>query len=283
MSTISAGNTTTTAFKVTADTTGNLTLTANATGKVILTSPLQFADGSTANTAASGGPGAYQAIQAANFTAVVNSIYAVNTVSATVYAALPASPSAGQYVTFVDYKRNFGANPLIITPNGSYVEGTTSNSTISTNGASVSLIYADSVQGWIQYSGITQAVVGGYSVTYLSVAGGGAAAGYNSGGGGGGAGGLLTSTTVVSPGVAYSIVIGGGGSGTTTAGTQGTNTTGLGITSVGGGGSGTNSGNGGSGAGSSSTNAGGSGTSGQGNSGGSGSSGNGYNLSLIHI
>lgn len=55
MSTITAGNTVSTAITITGDTTGNLTLSANATGSVILTSPLQYADGSVANSASSGG------------------------------------------------------------------------------------------------------------------------------------------------------------------------------------------------------------------------------------
>jgi hypothetical protein len=58
MSTITAGNTVTTAITITGDTTGNLTLSANATGSVILTSPLQFPDGTTTNTAASSIAGA---------------------------------------------------------------------------------------------------------------------------------------------------------------------------------------------------------------------------------
>jgi hypothetical protein len=52
MSTITAGNTVSTAITITGDTTGNLTLSANATGNVILTSPLQFSDGTTQDTAA---------------------------------------------------------------------------------------------------------------------------------------------------------------------------------------------------------------------------------------
>jgi hypothetical protein len=52
MSTISAGNTTTTSIVVTGDTTGNLTLAPLAGKQVILTTQLQYADGTTANTAA---------------------------------------------------------------------------------------------------------------------------------------------------------------------------------------------------------------------------------------
>jgi hypothetical protein len=52
MSTISAGNTTTTTITITGDTTGNLTLAPLSGKQVILTSPLQFSDGTTQATAA---------------------------------------------------------------------------------------------------------------------------------------------------------------------------------------------------------------------------------------
>lgn len=55
MSTISAGNTISTSVVITGDTTGNLTLAPFSGSKVILTGPLQYADGTTSNTAASGG------------------------------------------------------------------------------------------------------------------------------------------------------------------------------------------------------------------------------------
>lgn len=64
MSVISAGNTTTTAVRVIADTTGNLVfttgganttvLTLSNTQSIILGGPLQYADGTTANSASSG-------------------------------------------------------------------------------------------------------------------------------------------------------------------------------------------------------------------------------------
>jgi hypothetical protein len=58
MSTISAGNTVTTAITITGDTTGNLVFTPFTGRNVILTGPLQYADGTTANTAASAIAGA---------------------------------------------------------------------------------------------------------------------------------------------------------------------------------------------------------------------------------
>jgi len=123
-----------------------------------------------------------------------------------------------------------------------------------------------------------------YSIDYLIVAGGGA--GGNNYGGGGGAGGYLASTASVTPSIDYSIVIGAGGTGTASDayGTNGVNTTALGLTAVGGGAGGAyttattrtagvagGSGGGGSilGAGGN-TGAGGAATSGQGNTGGSG-------------
>ena len=105
---------------------------------------ITFSDGTTQNSATSGGgggPGAFQAIQSANFTATANNIYAVNTTAATVYVNLPATPSTGQYVTFIDFARTFGTNPLIVNPNGSLVEGLSNTSTIGTNGAAVSAVY----------------------------------------------------------------------------------------------------------------------------------------------
>ena len=53
-STISAGNTVTTAITITGDTTGNLVFTPFTGKNVILTGPLQFADGSVANSSSSG-------------------------------------------------------------------------------------------------------------------------------------------------------------------------------------------------------------------------------------
>jgi hypothetical protein len=58
MSTISAGNTISTSITITGDTSGNLVFTPFTGKNVILTGPLQYADGTTANTAASAVAGA---------------------------------------------------------------------------------------------------------------------------------------------------------------------------------------------------------------------------------
>lgn len=287
-----------TGVRTTADNSGNLALQANGVtlltvatnNTIVLGNTLKFADGSTANTAASGGgPGVFQAIQSANFTATANNIYAVNTAAATIYANLPASPSVGQYVTFIDFARTFGTNNLVINPNGSLVEGLSNTSTIGTNGAAVSAVYSGAVQGWLQYSSVSTPQLGGYAANYLVAAGGGGGANYNSGGGGG-AGGLLTGTATLVPGVAYTVTIGAGGTGSTGSSysqTNGANTSFIGssasFTSIGGGAGGNNGGttapyaarNGGSGGGAGGESGGtgvvpGSGTTGQGNAGGYG-------------
>jgi hypothetical protein len=247
------------------------------------TAGVTYPDGTTQSSAASGGgggPGTFQSIQSANFTATANNTYAVNTTAATVYVNLPASPSVGQYVTFIDFARKFATNPLVINPNGSLVEGISNTSTIGVNGAAVSAIYSGSVQGWLQYSGVTTPQIGGYAANYLSAAGGGGGANYNSAGGGG-AGGLLTGVTTLVPGLTYTITIGAGGAAGTGSGlfnqTNGANTSFIGNTtnvlSIGGGHGGNNNGttppysagNGGSGGGAGGNGTIGSGTSGQGN------------------
>jgi hypothetical protein len=278
MSTISAGNTITTAITVTGDTTGNLTLSANAAGKVILTSPLQFSDGSTQSVAAAGGPGTAN-VQSANFTAVSGYVYGVNTTASAVTVTLPASPTVGNFVTVVDYSRTFGVNNCIINANGNKVANTTVDTTLNQSGTQLTLFYMDSTQGWLQVSGAQTQFVGGYSATYLVVAGGGGGSSGQVGGGGGGGGGLLYGTVSIAPGTSYAITVGAGGAGGVNAnsanGSNGSASSfGSIVTTVGGGGS---SQNGGSGGGSSGTGAGGTGTSGQGNNGGTGSSGNGYN------
>src|SRR6056300_290600 len=50
----------------------------------------------------------------ASFTAVSGNGYFVDTSSAAITATLPASPSAGDIVSFSDYTRTFGTNNLTI-------------------------------------------------------------------------------------------------------------------------------------------------------------------------
>jgi hypothetical protein len=228
--------------------------------------------------ASSGGSSlTWNSVQTSNFTAVASNGYPINTTSTAITVTLPSSPSIGQNLVLTDYAGTFGTNALTINPNGSKINSLSSNWIMNTNRASAQLVYIDTTQGWIVYSGIyTNPVISSiYSVSYLIVAGGGA--GTSSGnyaGGGGGAGGLLSGSTSLNFGTTYTVTIGAGGS----IGSAGNNSVFNSLTASGGGvgglvtgGNGGAGGSGGGGGSSGGTNGtGGSGTSGQGSAGGSG-------------
>jgi hypothetical protein len=223
-----------------------------------------WANVGSGSASAGGGGVTWQPVQNTNFIAVTGSGYLVNTYSSTVTATLPASPTAGDNITFVDYGGYMSANSLILFPNGNKILGNTANSTLTSNTASVSLVYTDANKGWVPYNGFTSSPIGSYFVEALLIAGGGGAW-YT---GGGGAGGMLSSSTVtVVPGTPYTIAVGGGGGDST----SGTPSTFAGLTAIGGGGGHVDNlpNSGGSGAGSIRSNRpGGSGTIGQGYPGG---------------
>jgi len=85
----------------------------------------------------------------ASFTAVSGNGYFVNTTSGAVTMTLPASPSAGDIVSFKDYANTFDTNNLTIARNGSPIGGGTSDATISVEGQSGTLVYVDGTQGWL--------------------------------------------------------------------------------------------------------------------------------------
>jgi hypothetical protein len=218
----------------------------------------------------------WQTTQSANFSSLAGNGYPVNTTSGSITATLPASPTANQIVTFIDYASTFGTNNLIINPNGNKINGFTSNKNLTVNGESISLVYIDSAQGWIPYSGLPKNLFS-YLASYIVIAGGGG----GSQGGGGGAGGYRSSVfgessgggssaesqITFNSGVIYSFSIGAGGVGTSSGtGNNGSSSSLSGsnittITSLGGGTTGTA---GGSGGGANGSNAAGTGTSGQG-------------------
>ena len=152
--------------------------------------------------------------------------YFVNNTSAAGLVKLPLSASAGDTIKIKDYAGNFGTNNLTIQRNGHNIQGVTNDGLLSTNKASVTLVYVDATKGWIyvnesnvgslntpfiEATGGTVTTTGNFrvhtftgdgnfvvsnaglpagstAVDYLVVAGGG-----GSGGGGGGAGGHRTS------------------------------------------------------------------------------------------
>lgn len=223
----------------------------------------------------SGGGITWQNVITSNTTVSVGNAYPIDTSSSNVLITLPSNPSAGNVIIITDYKQTFGVHPVTVNPNGQNIYGASSNVTLNNSGESVNMVYIDSTQGWIAYSGFIASPIGTYTVEYLVIAGGGGGGAY---GAGGGAGGLVSGTGAsgfaVTPGLEYSVTVGAGGAGSPSGhGASGTNSIFSSTTTAiagGGGGNSASSGySGGSGGGSGYDNApAGAGTAGQGNPGG---------------
>src|SRR6056300_205041 len=162
-------------------------------------------------------------------TAVAGNGYFIDTTSAAHTLTLPASATIGDFIAIKDYAGTFGTNNLTIARNSSNIQGAANDSLITTNRASLVLVYVDSTKGWLYWeehnvADLQQALftsatggtvtesgdfkihtftgdgcfvvscagnpVGNDKVDYLVVAGGGGGA--TGSGGGGGAGGYRT-------------------------------------------------------------------------------------------
>jgi|TARA_X000000950_G_scaffold276699_1_gene364986 hypothetical protein len=82
------------------------------------------------------------------YTAVADDQVLVDTSSSSVTVNLPASPSIGNEVHFIDSKNFFGSNNLTVGRNGSNILGAASNLTVSTNGSAFTLVYVNATRGW---------------------------------------------------------------------------------------------------------------------------------------
>ena len=85
------------------------------------------------------------------YTAVVNDQVIVDTSASTVTVTLPASPSVGAEVHFIDgggAGGNFNSNNLTIGRNGSNILGSASNLVVNVNGAAFTLVYVSATRGW---------------------------------------------------------------------------------------------------------------------------------------
>ena len=100
-------------------------------------------------------------IKTGDFTAVSGNGYFVNTTSGGVTATLPTSPSAGDIVGLKDYAQTFDSNALTIGRGGSAINGgSVNNPTVTTEGATVMLVYVDGTKGWIPTQDDTSALSG---------------------------------------------------------------------------------------------------------------------------
>ena len=264
------------------DTNIDLKLTPKGTGKLNLDG-IKFpnADGSAGQALTTNGSGILSfstisadgtadwdtSVKTTGFTATANKGYFCNTTSASFTVTLPATPSAGDEIIIVDYAGTFATNNITLGRNGNKINGDDENKLLTTNREGTRLVYIDSTQGWLAYSGVNEGTSPSltptsYSVDFLVIAGGGGGGGDDNngfGGGGGGAGGYrnsyLTETSggggssesslTFTIGTVYTITVGAGGAaGTSANGISGSNSvisgTGIStITSTGGGGGGT--------------------------------------------
>ena len=140
---------------------GNIAITPNGSGNIILDG-LTFpnADGSADQVLKTDGSGtlsftdvsggtSWQAVKTSAFTAVAGEGYFIDTTSAAITMTLPASPSQGDEVSFIDYAGTADTNAITIARNGSNIAGAASDLTVSVERAANSLVYVDATQGWL--------------------------------------------------------------------------------------------------------------------------------------
>ena len=200
---------------VSADLTFTLPATDGTNGQVLTTNGSGVLSFSTIS--ADGTADWDTSVKTTGFTATANKGYFCNTTSSAFTVTLPATPSAGDEVIVLDYAGTFDTNALTIDPNGGKIEGGAVNFQLTGDREGARLVYIDSTQGWLAYSGINEGTdalsPAPYSIDFLVVAGGGG--GGQGGGGAGGAGGYRTSTQTVNAGKAITVTVGNGGTGST--------------------------------------------------------------------
>ena len=84
-------------------------------------------------------------------TAVSGRGYFIDTTSAAHTITLPVSASIGDFIAIKDYAGTFATNNLTIARNGHNIQGVANDSLISTNRASLVLVYVDSTKGWLYW------------------------------------------------------------------------------------------------------------------------------------
>ena len=91
----------------------------------------------------------WQAVKTTSFTAVAGEGYFVNTTSGAITATLPASPTQGDEIAFIDYAGTFDTNNLTIARNGKPIQGDASDLTVATERAGLTLVFVDDTVGWL--------------------------------------------------------------------------------------------------------------------------------------
>ena len=87
--------------------------------------------------------------KSASFSAVSGGKYFVNTSGGAVTVTLPASPTLGDEIRFIDSNATFDTNNLTVNRNGKPISGDASNLTVATERAGFGLVFYDDTQGWV--------------------------------------------------------------------------------------------------------------------------------------
>ena len=91
----------------------------------------------------------WQAVKTTSFTASAGEGYFINTTSGAITMTLPASPTIGDEVVFIDYAGTFDTNALTVGRNSEKISGSAADLTVSTERAANTLVYTDGTQGWL--------------------------------------------------------------------------------------------------------------------------------------
>jgi hypothetical protein len=132
-------------------------------------------NGTSINLGASGSiqPVSWQSVVVSDGSTVTTMVagngYFVNNTSAAGLVKLPISASAGDTVAIKDYAGNFGTNSLTIQRNGHNIQGVANDSLISTNRASLTLVYVDATKGWLY---AVESNVATFNPSFISATGG---------------------------------------------------------------------------------------------------------------
>ena len=81
--------------------------------------------------------------------AVAGNGYFCNTTGGAFNLTLPASPSIGDFVSFIDYAGTFDTYNLTVARNGKKIQGASADLTVSTERAANTLVFVDDTQGWL--------------------------------------------------------------------------------------------------------------------------------------
>jgi hypothetical protein len=129
--------------------TSNYTLTLPATTGTANQVLQTDGSGNLSFATVSGGAAWQAVVTSTTLTAVSKQGYFINTSSNAITATLPASPTLGDFISFVDYAGTFDTNNLTIARNGNPIQGSATDLTVATERAGFTLVYVDSTQGWL--------------------------------------------------------------------------------------------------------------------------------------